>query len=234
MTVLYLGLILTIHVIKSQIHLVRKSFKDDIQIHKFYERIWAAFGIMRLLWGRDARSWPVKLCCGSVSPSCHSDADTDPTFDLDADPAFHPLDADLDPAPHQKNAYLWPLVYRPSTTPFWAAKPSLSVHGLPWLNCAPPQLLNFAFDVEKNPAITPIWIRIRFPKNDADPDPKHWCELQLSIWYWVGIPTYRFGEISVGLPGVEVQAGGGVVLNHPGEHRVLRQVVERPVCQAEQ
>ncbi len=186
-----------------------------------HTRLWAAFGIMRLLWDRDARVWPVKLFCRSASPSCHSDADTDPTFDLDADPAFHPLDADLDPAPHQRNANLRPMVYRPSITPFWASTPLLwaspAFHGsilslhISWILRIRIRLLIWCGSGSGFPKIMRIQNRNTAVK----------CELQLIIWYWVLIPTYRFGEISVGLPGVEVQAGGVVVLNHPGEHRVL-------------
>ena len=39
--------------------------------------------------------------------------------------------------------------------------------------------------------------------------------------------TYRFGKVPVGVDVVEVEGGGGVVLDHPGEHRVLGQVVQR-------
>ena len=46
------------------------------------------------------------------------------------------------------------------------------------------------------------------------------------------VPTYWFREVPVRFPGVQVQSWGGVVLDHPGEHRILGQVVKGPVSQA--
>ncbi len=93
--------------------------------------------------------WQVKF---SVAGPRHFDVDpqhfdVEPKhLDADADPSFH-FDSDLSPtnhfdgnrysepvpAPYQNNAKLRPLVYRPSTAPFWAFAPPLltstTLHG---------------------------------------------------------------------------------------------------------
>ncbi len=58
-----------------------------------------------------------------VADPHHFNADPDPSFHLSTDP-------DQDPAPHQSDAYLRPLVYRPSMSLFlWA---TTALHGYVW------------------------------------------------------------------------------------------------------
>ncbi len=224
--------------IRIRIH-TKMSWIRNTAIHKYMNFVRGLHSE-----SRDFHKAEVKQCCGFASIWSRSWS----LFSLwyrygsnfwlrcgSGDPTLH-FNENPDPAPHERKC-------KSTTTDLQNLHSSIlsllyasivCVHSHPRLNSEPPKLLNFAFDVDPDPAITPIWIwiRIRFPKNDADPDPQHCCELQVITRYWVLLPTYRFGEISVGLPGVEVQAWRGVVLNHPREHRVLRQIVERPVCQA--
>ncbi len=86
----------------------------------------------------------------------HFDADPDPNFyfDADPDPDFH-FDADTDPVPHQSDPDLRPMVYRTSTALYFDP---------PRLHCEPPQVLNFYFDPDTEPASTVLRNLIRFPK----------------------------------------------------------------------
>jgi hypothetical protein len=82
--------------------------------------------------------------------------DVDPSFHIDADPGatFH-FFVDQDLVTRQSDANLRPLVYGPSTAPFWATtvrllwghiRPSFVV-----LDFDPPHLQNFDFDSNPDP-----------------------------------------------------------------------------------
>ncbi len=97
-----------------------------------------------------------------VADPHHFSADPDPAFYSNADPdpihLFNLMRIWGDSTPHQSDGNLWPLVYRPSTTSFWASKA--------------PEIFNLM--PQRIQLFTLTRIRIQLPKNNEDPDTQPW------------------------------------------------------------